>query len=207
MIEKPQQASEQIYTAANVITVARLLLVPFAFSVLIGGKNDTLAFILFAVAALSDFVDGQLARRTNTVTEIGKVIDPLVDRFLIAAGVIGLYVVGRLPLWILVLLIGRDVFLLFGSSRLNKREVGRIDIIFAGKATTAVLLAGFSGLIINTPIIQSPSLINAPWLPGFNGAPVCVWIYLVYGGILLSLWTAIRYVQLAFFAIKVAQRD
>ena len=65
---------------------------PFFFAVLINGKNDVLAFVLFVLAASTDWLDGQIARRTGTVTAIGKAIDPLVDRLLIASGVIGLYI-------------------------------------------------------------------------------------------------------------------
>jgi len=116
---QPRQASAEdhvrdIYTVANTVTVLRLILVPFFFAVLINGQNNVLAFVLFAVAASTDWLDGQIARRTGTVTAIGQAIDPLVDRLLIAAGVLGLYVVHRLPLWILVVLVARDVYLGYG---------------------------------------------------------------------------------------------
>jgi cardiolipin synthase len=87
-------------------------LVPLFFTVMINGTNDTLAFLLFAFAASTDWIDGQIARRTGTVTEIGKAIDPLVDRLLIASGVLGLYIEGRLPLWIVFVLLARDFYLL-----------------------------------------------------------------------------------------------
>lgn len=193
-----QDHPEQIYTVANVITVVRLLLVPFAFSVLVSRDNDTLAFVLFALAGASDFVDGQIARRTHTVTEIGKIIDPLVDRFLIAAGVVGLYAVHRLPLWVLVVLIGRDVFLLSGMARLRKLGVHRVDVLFIGKLTTILLLFGFSGLILNWPVQPGLSMTSLSAFPGFTSAPVSVWIWFVYGGLLCSVVTAISYVVVAW---------
>lgn len=188
----------QIYTVANVITMIRLLLVPFAFSVLVSGNNDLLAFLLFAGAAASDFLDGQIARRTHTITEIGAIIDPLVDRFLIAAGLIGLYAVERLPLWIVGLLVARDLWLLYGSARIKVLNLPRIEVLFIGKVTTAVLLAGFSGLILNAPVIQGVPLTTYAWLPGFNGQPVSIWIFIVYIGMVLSLVTMFQYMVVAY---------
>ena len=153
--EASADPSSDIYTAANVITVLRLILVPISFAVLVTGKNDVVSFILFALAASTDWLDGQIARRTGTVTVIGKAIDPLVDRLLIAAGVLGLYLIGRLPLWIVLVLVTRDVLLLYGLWRLDK--AGRqLSVTYIGKATTAVLLTGFSLLILNWP--QVPGL-------------------------------------------------
>ena len=57
-----------IYTIANIVTVLRLILVPIFFAVLINGENNVLAFVLFTIAASTDWLDGQIARRTGTVT-------------------------------------------------------------------------------------------------------------------------------------------
>ena len=165
--EAPGDPSTEIYTAANVITVLRLILVPISFAVLVTGKNDVASFVLFALAASTDWLDGQIARRTGTVTVIGKAIDPLVDRLLIAAGVLGLYLIGRLPLWIVLLLVTRDVLLLYGLWRLDK--AGRkLSVSYIGKATTAVLLTGFSLLILNWPQVPGLGLIDTPALPGLG---------------------------------------
>lgn len=111
--------SRDIYTIANIVTVLRLILVPLFFAVLINGENNVLAFALFAVAASTDWLDGQIARRTGTVTAIGKAIDPLVDRLLIASGVLGLYIEHRLPGWVVVVLFVRDAYLMYGASTLR----------------------------------------------------------------------------------------
>jgi len=150
--ENPEHFHD-VWTVANVITVLRLLLIPFFFSVLISGRSDVLAFALFAGAASTDFLDGMIARRTGTVTAIGKAIDPLVDRLLIASGVIGLHLIGRLSLWIVVVLVLRDVYLLWGAYRLER--IGeRMPVTYFGKATTAVLLVGFSLLVLGWPEVS-----------------------------------------------------
>jgi cardiolipin synthase len=181
-----------IYTVANIITVLRLLIIPFFFSALISDNpnSDTLAFILFAVAASTDWLDGMIARRTGTVTAFGRVIDPLVDRLLIASGVVGLYMVGRLPLWIVLVLLARDVYLLWGSWQLEKRHL-RLGVTFLGKATTTVLLFAFALLIWARPVIDVPFL-----------GELLLGVPLVYLGLAMSLTTALDYTRRAGQAVR-----
>jgi len=192
----PEDHSHDIYTVANIITMVRLLLVPFFFMVFLTGENDVVAFVLFALAASTDWLDGQIARRTGTVTEIGKAIDPIVDRALIASGVLGLYLEDRVPLWILLLLVCRDLYLLGGASYLARHRAGRIDVVYIGKATTMLLLAGFSGLILNWPLVPGLGVIESPALPGWGSEPVAIWMWFVYAGVVTSVITAVIYTQL-----------
>lgn len=182
--------SHDVYTLANIITVLRLMLVPFFFAVMITEKSDVLAFAIFALAASTDWLDGQIARRTGTVTELGKAIDPIVDRLLIAAGVVGLYLDTRIPLWTVVFLLARDAYLLSGASWLARQRAGRLPVIYVGKTTTAVLLTGFSGLILNWPRIPGLGLTDSVALPGWGSEPVVAWMWLVYVGVVLSAITA-----------------
>jgi len=177
--------SHDIYTVANIITVLRLILVPLAFSLLVNGTNNLAAFLVYAFAASTDWLDGQIARRTGTVTEIGKAIDPLVDRLLIASGVIGLYVEGRLPLWTVLVLVLRDVYLLYGAWRLSTRYHTKVPVTYLGKLTTAVLLAGFSLMILDWPHIT------------IAGESEPFGIVLVVVGIILSITTALQYTTIA----------
>ncbi len=172
-----------VYSVANVITVLRLLITPVFFTVLVmrGGRYGLVAFALFVVAASTDFLDGLIARRTGHVTELGKMIDPLVDRLLIAFGVLGLYLLDRLPLWIVALLIARDGYLLYGAWVLERHR-RRMPVLFVGKVTTAVLLAGFAALILGP----------TPVLPG-GVTPLLVGTAFVYVGLALSLLTAVLY--------------
>lgn len=199
----PVDHSHDIYTVANTVTVLRLILVPFAFAVLIEGVNDVAAFVLFAVAASTDWLDGQIARRTGTVTAIGKAIDPVVDRLLLAAGVVGLYIIDRLPAWIMVVLVMRDAYLLYGAWRLEHHHM-RLPVTFAGKTTTFILLTGFSLLILDWPRIQGAGLVSAAWLPGLGGTAAGAGIWLVYAGLVLSLSTAAHYTVLARRAVASA---
>lgn len=191
--EQSQHRSNEIYTLANIITILRLSLVPFFFAVLITGENNVLAFVLFAVAASTDWLDGQIARRTGTVTELGKAIDPVVDRLLIASGLVGLYIQHRVPLWILSVLLLRDFYLLAGAWYLAQHGVPRPPVVFVGKLTTMLLLVGFSGLILNWPLIPGLGIVDSPALLGWGSEPVAVWIWFVYVGLVTSLMTAVVY--------------
>ena len=192
----PQHAdhSHDVYTVANIVTVLRLVLVPIFFSVLVTGTNDALAAVLFAVAASTDWLDGQIARRTGTVTQIGKAIDPLVDRLLIASGLLGLYLEQRLPLWIVIVLIARDVYLLYGAWRLEAFHV-RLPVTYLGKATTFTLLVGFTLLIFGWPTVI------------VGGQEVYLGLLVVYVGIVLSLSTAVQYTLIAYRATRQLQTD
>ena len=186
--------SRDIYTIANIITVLRLMLVPFFFAVLIRPRpRNFAAFVLFAVAASTDWLDGQIARRTGTVTTLGQAIDPLVDRLLIAAGVFGLWIIGRLPGWIVFVLMARDVYLGYGIWRLEQIHHRRVAVTFPGKITTALLLVGFAGLVLGWPPVPGAGLIDSRFLPGLGHMPAMLGIWFVYLGMLFSVGTAIQY--------------
>lgn len=197
----PAQAHD-IYTVANIITVLRLILIPMFFAVLLSGRNDTMAFILFAVAASTDWLDGQIARRTGTVTALGAAIDPLVDRLLIASGVVGVYLLDRIPLWVLVVLIVRDLYLFAGAAYMARRSALRVEVAYIGKVTTALLLIGFSDLILNWPKIPGLALVESSALPGFGSEPVAIGIWFVYAGVVTSVTTAVIYTQRAASTLR-----
>ncbi|MCL2680276.1 MAG: CDP-alcohol phosphatidyltransferase family protein [Coriobacteriia bacterium] len=182
-------------TLANVITFIRLLLVPLVFFLLIDGRFNILAFVLFALAGVTDLLDGYIARRTNTVTEFGKAIDPLVDRLLLACGVVGLFIVGKLPTWVLAFIIFRDFFLLSGLAIVRRITVVEIKIRYIGKMTTTALLVGFAGLISGIGMVERGlGWTNSPALPGFSSEPYLLWIWFVYLGLVFSFITLVVYI-------------
>lgn len=186
--------SRDVFSVANVVTVLRLVLIPFFYWALVYGGNDDVAFGLFVLTASTDWLDGLIARRTGTVTRIGKIIDPLVDRLLIAASLIGLCSIGRVSLWLLVLLIGRDVYLLYGAWVLE-RHGRRLDVTWLGKTTTAVLMVGFAGLVwdvlpVPVPEFARVTLGHASFTIG-GTRPIGA--YIVYLGVVLSVSAALQY--------------
>ena len=106
--------SASVLNVANLLTVVRLLLVP-VFAVALfhdGGHNATwrwIAFGIFAVASVTDLVDGELARRRGLVTSFGKIADPIADKALMGTALVGLSLLGDMPWWVTVVVLVREV--------------------------------------------------------------------------------------------------
>ena len=94
----------------NLITLGRVILVPVVFWLLLTGELKA-AFLVFVVAGISDAVDGFLAKRFNWETELGAYLDPIADKLLIVCIFIALGVTGRLPSWLVIMVVSRDVLI------------------------------------------------------------------------------------------------
>lgn len=134
----------------NVITIARVLMVPLLVALIFRAPGGSLAALLvFAVAAASDIVDGHLARSRNDVTTFGKLMDPLADKLLIASALVALVILDRLPLWVAVLIVAREVAVtvlrfvavrkgnVISASALGKMKMG-LQIAMVGALVSAV---------------------------------------------------------------------
>jgi cardiolipin synthase len=99
----------------NVITVVRILLV-FPTAWLLWQTRYVEALILMTIAGASDAVDGWLARKLNAVSRVGAMLDPIADKLLVAAMLVMFAVQAHLPLWMVVIVIGRDVIIVGGAS-------------------------------------------------------------------------------------------
>ena len=188
-----EEVCNRIFTAANIVSFVRLCMIPVYLVLLLDG-HDVLATFMFALAASTDFVDGQLARRTHTVSKLGRLLDPTVDRALMVCGVVGLLLVGRLPIWIVALVIARDVLLLIGGAYLMGRYKARVAVIFPGKVATTLLFVGFAGLLLNWPLVPGLGVCDFAWLPGFNADPASWGIWFVYAGLILCIYTTTVYI-------------
>ncbi|KAJ9609097.1 hypothetical protein H2200_006868 [Cladophialophora chaetospira] len=104
------QRHENIYTIPNILTFSRLLAAP-AVGYFVLTQSAVPALALFAYAGITDLVDGYLARRFNQQTVVGTVIDPMADKLLMTICVITLTMNGTLPIWLAVIILGRDVAL------------------------------------------------------------------------------------------------
>lgn len=204
--QKQEQVSNKIFTIPNVISFIRLCMVP-AFLVLLFHGYDLLATLLFALAAGTDWIDGQIARRTNSVSKLGQLLDPAVDRILMISGVVALLCVGRLPLWIILLVVARDLFLLCGGGFLLFKFHVRVPVVYAGKVATTFLFVGFAGLLLNFPIIPGLGLCDISWLPGFTSQGVSWGIWFVYAGLVLALVTTAIYIARGWKGMQAARLE
>ncbi|HEX2084494.1 MAG TPA: CDP-diacylglycerol--glycerol-3-phosphate 3-phosphatidyltransferase [Solirubrobacteraceae bacterium] len=133
----------------NVLTVVRILLVPVLVVALLDETDhgDLLAAIVFAAASLTDFVDGWLARRRQSITTFGKLMDPIADKLLIIAALLALVSLDRLESWVAMVIIAREVAVTV--ARAQAPEV--IPAAGWGKAKTVVQVAAIFFLIAYDP--------------------------------------------------------
>ena len=142
---QPRAGSDRVVTVPNVLSAIRLASVPVFVWLFVAGYEEA-AFVLYAVGAWSDFFDGYIARRTGQVTELGKVLDPLADRFFIVALTVALVARDVLPLALALVIVARDVLVLVFFPLLERRGMERIPVNFVGKCATGALLFGLSCL-------------------------------------------------------------
>ena len=144
MTEPPLDPSERrVLTIPNVLSLLRLASVPLFIWLFVTDREEA-AVIIFAVGAWTDFFDGFIARRTGSITQLGRLLDPLADRAVIVALAIALVASGALSLWLAAVVVIRDILVLSLFPALDRRGIRRIPVNFAGKTATALLLTGLT---------------------------------------------------------------
>ncbi|MGL5082184.1 MAG: CDP-diacylglycerol--glycerol-3-phosphate 3-phosphatidyltransferase [Microcoleaceae cyanobacterium] len=142
----------------NWITLSRLVSVPF----LLYGLHDStvtgrwVCLVIFLTAAGTDWLDGYLARRLNQVTDLGKFLDPLVDKLLVLAPLLALIELGEIPAWGVFLILGRE--LAIAGWRVNQTTISGANLW--GKLKTVVQIIAISFLIAPLPEVWTvPTLV------------------------------------------------
>lgn len=149
----------------NKLTLLRVVLIPVFVVLLLleGGQNDTLriaALIVFCIASFTDFLDGQIARRNNLVTNFGKFMDPLADKLLVCSALICMIELGQLPSWYVITVIARE-FIISGF-RLVAADSGIvIAASWWGKFKTTFQMFTVILLILNIPALHTVTMIVA----------------------------------------------
>jgi cardiolipin synthase len=122
----------------NLITLARLLCVPFAIWLIVNGSYGT-AFWVFVGAGVSDALDGYIAKRFNLRTRLGALLDPVADKALLAGVYLSLGVAGVLPAWLVVLVVLRDSLIVAGFLSIQATAAPKqVQPLFISKVNTAV---------------------------------------------------------------------
>lgn len=126
------------YNLANLITVVRLLMVP-PLMWLIVTDHVWAAFWIFIAAAISDALDGYIAKTFKLNTDLGAILDPLADKVLLDGIYIALALSGHLPIWLAVLVVSRDVLIVLGVILIRRRDpVFRVRPLKTGKLNTFI---------------------------------------------------------------------
>lgn len=137
---------------ANKLTILRILLIP-VFLVLIAVKipyGVYLATLVFILAAITDKLDGYIARSRNQITNLGKFMDPLADKLLVASALISLVEMGRLPTWMVMIIIARE-FAITGLRAIAAAEGIVIAASWWGKLKTATQIVAIIAVLIDLP--------------------------------------------------------
>lgn len=129
---------------ANALTVVRLALVPvFIWFLLEGGTSDrAIAFVAFATASVTDFLDGEIARRRGLITDFGKIADPIADKALTGSALVTLSYLGELSWWVTAIIVARE--LLVTGLRFWVIRHGVIPASRGGKAKTMLQIIAIS---------------------------------------------------------------
>jgi cardiolipin synthase len=176
-------ALDRVATLPNAISLLRILLIPVFVVLLANPETQVAGMVLMAVLMATDWVDGQLARRLGQVSNVGKLLDPVADRLIMAAALVTLVVIDAFPLWAAAVVIGRDLLvLLVGGLYLLPRGV-TIAVRPGGKAATFGLMCGIFAIAWGN--------LGLAWADFFR---VAGWIVFACG-LVLYLVTTVAYVQ------------
>ena len=134
------------FTVPNLISLLRIISIPF-ISVLVSRHEMVLALVVLALSAVSDGLDGLIARSFNQVSKIGQILDPIADRLLIFCSILALGVADIIPWWMLIVVGLRDLIMAILVLILAQHDYGPLPVHFVGKAGTALLMISIVGLI------------------------------------------------------------
>lgn len=162
----------------NILTIIRFILIPFIFTSVV--NNDYLAaLIIFTISAITDVLDGYIARKYNYITDLGKLIDPLADKLTQVSLLLSLAILKILPWWIFAIVFIKECVMVISASLLYKRKDVVVYSKWYGKlATVLFYLAIVFSLIINQFHIQIPFKID---------------LYLYYLAIIATIFSLIMY--------------
>ncbi len=146
--------NREIFSLPNSITLARISVIPFLFF-LLAAPGPFWSLVLaasFVLAALTDFLDGFVARRYNMITTMGKFLDPLADKLIVNSAMILMIPIGRIDAWIVVIIIVRD-FIVDGIRSIASSEGIYIQASILGKQKTLAQIIAVTALMIHYPFL------------------------------------------------------
>ncbi len=180
--------SDRVLTIPNALSALRLAGVPVFLWLVLGPHRDGIALLLLMASGITDYLDGKLARMLGQSSKIGALLDPAADRLYIASTIVALTIRGIVPIWLLLILLARDVVLLgFGPILLRMGYGIALPVHFLGKAATFNLLYAFPFLLATT---------GHGWLAIV--ARPAAWAFVIWGTTLY--WWAV-----ALYAVQVRQ--
>jgi CDP-diacylglycerol--glycerol-3-phosphate 3-phosphatidyltransferase len=190
--------AEDAVNLPNLLTMARVFMIPACLWFLDQGtqKDCFWAAIVFTVAALTDAIDGWLARRMGVVSVLGKFLDPLADKLIVMASLVWMVPMGRIPGWVVIVLLAREISVT-GLRSVAASEGVVIAAGSDGKTKTALQMVGIIALLLGYPYHLHYLGIDCGILD-----TIVVGRMLVYGSLFFSLLSALEYVRLFALAVE-----
>ncbi|MGR6964155.1 CDP-alcohol phosphatidyltransferase family protein [Geodermatophilus sp. URMC 61] len=139
---------DRVWTLPNALSVLRLLGVPLFLWLLLGPQADGWAVVVLMVAGATDWLDGKLARALGQSSKLGALLDPAADRLYIVATLIAFVLREVVPLWVVAVLVGREVVLGLALLVLRVHGYPPLQVHYLGKAATFILLYAFPLLLL-----------------------------------------------------------
>ena len=141
----------------NKLTMARVIMIPFFVIFMLTGwggeASKWISLAIFIVASLTDLLDGHIARKHNLVTNFGKFMDPLADKLLVCSAMICLVEMGRIPAWIVIVIISRE-FIISGFRLIAAEQGIVIAASYWGKFKTTFQMIAVILMIVNLPVLH-----------------------------------------------------
>lgn len=189
----PPAAQGSAWNIPNALTVLRLVLVPVFLWLLFveGGESPSMrvwAAAVFALATATDWLDGDIARRQGLVTDFGKIADPIADKALMGAALIGLSSLGELPWWVTVVILVREV-----GITLMRFVVIRYGVMAAGRGGKLKTLLQALGLLLL--ILPLTGLLHS------------LGLWVMYAAVVVTVVTGLDYVVKAWRLYREATAD
>lgn len=148
-VQETEVQTDRVITVPNILSFARLLGVPLFLWLILVPQADGWAIVVLALAGISDYLDGKIARKWNQISRVGQILDPLADRLYILATLIGLLLRGIIPWWLVAVLVGRDLIMGIVLAIVKKRTgLTGLPVHFIGKAATFCLLYAFPLILL-----------------------------------------------------------
>lgn len=179
--------------AANVLTLLRLVLVPFFLAAFIMGRMGW-ALLLFCVAAATDLIDGTVARMLGQPSKGGAFLDPLADKCLVQSCFIALGVIGVLPWWFVILALARDVTIVGGIIYFKRAQ---IELPYG-----AAMISKFATVLQSAVAVLG---IISVWKPHAQAAGTPVWQWLgwaIFVAAALIILSGIKYISMGITILK-----
>jgi cardiolipin synthase len=190
-VEPVERVTDRVWTVPNALSFARLLGVPLFLWLVLAG-HDWWALGLLMFAGLSDWLDGRLARMLGQTSRLGVVLDPAADRLYILATLVGLTAREIVPLWLTLLLVGREVAITPIVPVLRRLGYnGTLPVHMVGKAGTLCLLYAFPLLLLGD---HSGAVATGARIVGWSFA---VWGTALYWWAAVLYWVQVRQLVLA----------